>query len=162
MAAGDTLFFWDAASGKPHVTVPATLDVRKGHVVLDFDDTNDQATWFVGVLPQNYGGGDFLIVLKWTSSTADGGNTNWLTGIERHSPTYDLEGFNFFGMVTIAAGSPSNEGELETDSGTLTATAASDPLAGETFRLFIQRFASNPTDTMLGDAELIAVELREA
>ena len=75
MASGDSLLVFDPLSNRPPTADYATVDLRNGFVVLDFDDTTDEAAVFHAVVPSHYGGGNLVAVLNWTSTTATTGNT---------------------------------------------------------------------------------------
>jgi len=74
MASGDSLLVFDPLSNRPPASNNASVDLRNGFVVLDFDDTTNEAALFHAVLPSHYGDGQLLAVVTWTSSTAITGN----------------------------------------------------------------------------------------
>jgi hypothetical protein len=159
MASGDTLAVWGAAAAIPPSADYATLDVRNGHVVLDFDDSTDESVCFVGVLPSHYGGNGIKAVLTWTLTSDEdtGHHVGWSASAERHPVGFDLDSDDFtvvtqgFVWLTAAAGEITRTPLSLADTSTF--------LAGESFRLRIQRLAAS--DSAEGDAELLAVELRE-
>jgi hypothetical protein len=159
MATGDTLAVWGAAAAIPPAANFATLDVRNGHLVLDFDDTTAESVHFTGVLPSHYGGNGVVAVLTWTV-TSDGNSEHqvgWGARAERHPVGFDLDGDNFTSVVQAYAWLSTEPGAVQRTYMPLDETSAF--VAGESFRLRIQRMAAD--DSAVGDAELLAVELRE-
>jgi hypothetical protein len=158
MASGDTMAAWDALAARSPSTNYPTLDLRNGHVVLDFDDTTDETTYFFGLLPAHYGGGDFTAVVKWMATTATSGDVDWEAAFERHSSSVDLDSDSFGTDGTASQTTAATNGAVSTAS--ISVSPATTPAAGESFRLRINRNAN--ADDMVGDAELLSVELREA
>jgi hypothetical protein len=93
------------------------------------------------------------------ATTATTGNVRWRVALERGNTDLDADSFD-----TAAEGN----GAANATSGTPTTTSITlttiDSIAvGEPCRLRISRVGSDATnDTMTGDAELIAVEIRSA
>ena len=161
MATGDTLAIWGPLAALPPANGYATLDVRNGHAVLDFDAAADESMVFGGVLPAHYGGGDLDIELHWTSTSATSGNVRWLAALEKTSGTdIDADGFGTASSATAAA--PAAAGTLTKSTLNVSAADAGNPTAGDALRLKVTRDADDAADSMTGDAELWAVHLREA
>jgi hypothetical protein len=161
MALGDTLVIWGPLSGLPPASGYATLDVRNGHAVLDFDAAADESVVFGAVLPAHYGGGDLAIELHWTSTSATSGNVRWLAAVEKTSGAdIDADGFGTASAATAAA--PASAGTLTKTTLNVSAGAAGNPAAGDALRLKITRDADDAADTMADDAELWAIHLSEA
>jgi hypothetical protein len=162
MAANETLAIWEAIGGIPPSSSAATLDVRNGHVVADFDADANESIYFVSVLPKHYAGGSIACKLHWMATSATSGNVRWSAAFERleaGSPDLDSNGFQTAVEATGAANAAS--GKLTVTS--LTLTALDGAVAGDAFRIAVTRVANDATnDTMTGDAELFAVELVEA
>ena len=70
MASGDSLLALDPLSNRPPAANYASVDLRNGFVVLDFDDTSNEKSLFLAVLPSHYSGGQIETIVTWTSSTA--------------------------------------------------------------------------------------------
>jgi len=160
MASGDTLAAWGAAAAIPPSADYGTLDVRNGHLVLDFDDTTVESVCFVGVVPSNYGGGGLSAVVTWmvTSDTNTGHQVGWGASAERHPVGFDVDSDNFTTVTQVYTWLTSEPGEVQRTLVPLASTSTF--VAGESFRLRVQRMAGD--DTATGDAELLAVELRES
>jgi hypothetical protein len=150
--------FTGYGSNQPPATNFATLDTRNSIAVLDFDDTTDESAIFVSVCPQgaNLASG-LLITLIWTASTATSGACVWDASIERMTTDIDTDSFDTAASVTATTNATSGVPNYST----ITLTTIDSLTGGDGFRLKINRDANNGSDTMTGDAELIAVEVQQ-
>ena len=161
MASGNTLCVFTPLENQPPATVYATLDTRNSHPVLDFDAATDEDAVFGGVLPRHYAGGGLTITLHWTATTATTGDVKWNVDIERMNT--DLDADSFVGANTTTTTTNGTSGIIATTAVTFTDGADMDSLAaGEAFRLKVTRDANDAADTLVGDAELHRVEIRES
>jgi hypothetical protein len=148
-----------STDNQPPATAFATLDTRNSVAVLDFDDTTDESAVFVGIIPEAASLGSGLkIRIVWTATTATSGACVWDASIERMNTDIDSDSFDTPASVTTTTSGTSgipNYSEI-------TLTTIDSVTAGDGFRLKINRDANNGSDTMTGDAELIAVEVRSA
>lgn len=160
MASGNTLAALDALSSRPPSTNYPQIDLRNGHAVLDFDDTTDETTRFALLLPSNFSGGDLLVRLAWTSTAATSGAVAWQAAAELQPSGFDLDADGFGAAASGSGAAPSNAGELVVT--TITVSPGGSQAAGDHLRLRVSRLATDAGDTMTGDAELYAVEVREA
>lgn len=167
MAAGDTLVVltMHSADIPPVVFGPvAVMDVRANVLVADFDaDATNTSLEFGFVLPRHYAGGGTNVTLIWAASSATSGNVVWDAAWKSISDDVDdLDSKAFASVQTVTAAAPSVSGEVSYDTITFTDGAQMDSAAvGEYTRLRIRRQGDNVSDTMTGDAELVAVEIRE-
>lgn len=162
MASGDTLLIFTPLHNEPPSSNPATLDTRNQHPVLDFDPTTNEDGVFSGVMPRNYGGGGVTVYLHYAMSSATSGDIDWDAAFERigdQQQDIDSDGFaaaNSVDNTTV----PGTSGNVDVVSIAFTDGAQMDSVAiGEAFRLKITRDAVS--DTAAGDAELLAVEIKE-
>jgi hypothetical protein len=162
MATGNTLLVWRAADNEPPAANYATLDTRNGHLVLDFDDTTQEAALFTGVLPRHYAAGGITVYLHWAATSATTGTVGWDVAFERigaGSQDLDADGFATAQTVT-AATVDATSGNVKITNVAIANGVNLDSIAvGEAFRVRIRRDVAN--DTATGDAELLAVELKE-
>lgn len=163
MASTDVLAVFGPLNNEPPASSFATLDVRNGHPVLDFDAAADESAVFTGILPRNYAGGGLTVNIHWAATSATSGDVRWQAAIEAiASQDIDSDGF---AAAQSASGTANGTSGVETITAiTFTAGAQMDSLAaGGAFRLRVTRDADGTTgtDDMTGDAELIAVEVRE-
>jgi hypothetical protein len=165
MASGNTLAVFTAQHAQPPTSAFATPDVRNGLLVVDFDPTTDESTVFIGILPRHYSGAGITLYLHWMASTATSGSCRWQAAFERHlagTDDSDADSFASPQSAGSAAVSPSGT-EIVTTIAYTNGAQIDGLVVGERFRLKITRDAdgTSGTDDMAGDAELVAVELRE-
>jgi hypothetical protein len=136
----------------------ATLDTRNSVAVLEFDAATQESAVFLGVISEGANLTSGLMVrLWWMGDTATSGNVRWGAAFERTGTDLDADSFDTTTEVTSAASSTSGI-EVVAE---ITCTAIDSLAAGDRFRLRIQRVATDATnDTMTGDAQLTAVEVR--
>jgi len=164
MASNDTLCVFTPHANQPPLATFATLDIRGStHMVLDFDDTTAESAQFAGILPRNYAGGGITLTLIWLATTATTGSVKWNAQFERHQDdTDDLDTDSFATAQTATGAAATTAGACQYTPIVFTNGAQIDSLAaGESFRLKITRDAVDGADTLVGDAELLSVELRE-
>jgi len=161
MASGDTLFQWRAPGPASYPASNfATPDVRNNTPVFDFDAATEEMLYILGLLPRIYGGGGLTIKLHWAASSATSGNVVWGVSMERQNTDLDSDSFASEQTATSAANGTSGIESVATI--TMTSGAQMDSLAtGDPFRMAIARKAASGSDTMAGDAELIALEIYE-
>lgn len=140
----------------------ATFDTRNSHPVLDFDDTTQETAIFTGVLPRNYSSGGITVYVHHAATSATSGTIGWDVAFERIGDSQqDIDSDGFATAQTITATTvPGTSGHVQINSVAISDGANIDSIAiGEAFRLRIRRDVAN--DSATGDAELIAVELKE-
>lgn len=161
-AAGGTKTYavFTAEHNQPPATAFATLDTRNSIAVLDFDAATDESAVFVGIIPEAASLGSGLkVFIHWMASTATSGNCRWGVQFEKSGTDLDSDSFD---TATEAHSAANGTSGIETVT-EITATTIDSLAAGDRFRLKVFRNADDATnDTMTGDAELIAVEVRSA
>ena len=155
-----TYAVFTAEHNQPPSTAFATLDTRNSIAVLDFDAATDENAVFAGIMPEAASLASGLIVrLHWMATSATSGNVRWGVQFERSNTDLDADSFDTAVEATAAANGTS--GILTTTA--ITVTTIDGITAGDVFRLKVFRNADDATnDTMTGDAELVAVEVRSA
>lgn len=158
--ASKTLARFTPRENQPPATAFATIDTRNSIAVLDFDAATDESAIFSGVIPEGANLASGLQVrLSWMATTATSGNCRWGVQIERCTTDLDTDSFD---TATEATGAANGTSGIPTYT-EITTTAIDGLTAGDTFRIKVYRNADDATnDTMTGDAELIAVEIRSA
>ncbi len=154
-----TLQVFTALDNQPPASGFATLDTRNSIAVLDFDDTTEESCVFVGCVPDNFVDFGFGISVKihWMATSATSGNCRWGVQFENMNTDADTDSFS----VAVSGHSTTNATNGIPTTTTITSTSIDSLANGNFFRLKIYRAANDATnDTMIGDAELIAVELR--
>lgn len=151
-----------ALHNQPPATNYATLDTRNGHLVLDFDGATNESAIFGAVLPPGYGGGGLTAELHYAMTAATSGDVDWDVALERigdQQQDLDSDGFGAAKSVNNTS-VPATAGLVDVVSVSFADGSEMDNLAaGEAFRLRVTRDAVS--DTAAGDAELLAVVLRE-
>ena len=162
MASGDTLVVFTALHNEPPSSDFATLDTRNSHPVLDFDDEIKEAAVFRGIMPRHYGGGGVTVYLHYALSSAITGDTDWDASFERiGDQQQDLDADVFAAANSVDTTTvPGTSGDVDIVSIAFTDGAEMDSIAvGSSFRLKIER--DSPNDSASGDAELVAVGIKE-
>jgi hypothetical protein len=154
-----TYAVFTAGDNQPPASSFATLDTRNSIAVLDFDDASTESAVFVGIMPEAASLGSGLIVnLDFMATTATSGNVRWSVAFERCTTDLDADSFDTATAATVATSGTSGI----VSAGSITCTAIDGITAGDLFRLRVQRLGADAADTMTGDAELVAVEVRSA
>lgn len=157
----NTYLVFNAFNAQPPATAFATFDTRNSIAVLDFDDgATNEATSFVSVIPEgaNLTSG-LKIRLHWMATSATSGVVRWGVQLERGDTDLDADSYDTAEEANATA--PATAGIPTVTE--ITTTNLDGLTAGDFFRLRVYRDSSDTTnDTMTGDAELIAVEVRSA
>jgi hypothetical protein len=154
-----TYAVFTALNNQPPSTGFATLDTRNSIAVLDFGDTGTASAVFLGVMPEGASLGSGLIIsLRWMATSATSGNVRWSVALERCNTDLDSDSFD----TSVEATATTNGTSGVPTTTNITITTIDGITAGELFRVRIQRLGADAADTMSGDAELVAVEIRSA
>lgn len=156
-----TYAFFTPLENQPPASNFATLDTRNSIAVLDFDDTTEEAAIFNAVMVEAASLGSGLIVnLHWMATTATTGACRWGVQFMVMNATTDNDSDSFDTAVEATTTTEGTSGETATTS--ITITTIDSMTAGVPYRLKVYRDTTDGADTMTGDAELIAVEIRSA
>ena len=163
MAAGNTLLIFHPYNNEPPASNFATLDMRNLHPCLDFDAATNESAVFSGVMPQHYAGGGVSCRIWWGAATATTADTVWTMAFRAiEDDADDIDASHTYDFNTVTDTAPSASGEFTAAVITFTNGAAMDNVgAGDLFLLRITRNADDGADSMSGDAQLMAVEIRE-
>ena len=162
MASGNTLLVFTPLNNEPPASAPAIFDTRNGHPVLDFDDTTNESAIFTAIMPRHYAGGGLTVYLHYAMSSAESGDVDWDVAFERiGDQQLDIDADSFAAVQSVDNTTvPGTTGLVDVVSVGFTDGAQMDSVAaGEAFRLKVTRDAAS--DTGVGDAELVAVEIKE-
>lgn len=163
MASGDSLLIFLPMHNEPPGSNYATLDLRNAHPVLDFDASANESAVFTGVMPQSYDGGGVTVYLHYAMSSAVANTVDWDVAWEKiGDQQLDIDGDSFAAVNSVDDTTvPGTSGLVDVVSVAFTDGVDMDSVAaGESFRLKVTRDAVS--DDATGDAELVAVELRES
>lgn len=155
-----TIAVFTPRNNYPTATTFATLDTRNSIAVLDFDDATIESATFLSIIPEATNLTNGLIVrINWMATTATSGNVRWRVALERSNTDLDVDSFD---TAAEANGTTSATSGIPTIT-SISLSAIDSVAVGEIYRLRISRVGNDVTnDTMTGDAELIAVEVRSA
>lgn len=162
MASGDTLLVFTPACNEPPASNAATPDLRNGHPVLDFDAATNESAVFTGIMPRNYAGGGVTVYLHYAMTSATSGTVDWDVAFERiGDQRLDIDADSFADVNSVDDTTvPDAAGKVDVVAVAFTDGADMDSVAvGESFRLKVTRDAAS--DDATGDAELVAVEIKE-
>lgn len=164
MASGDLLAAFSPLNYEPPASLYALLSVRNQHPTLVFDSaTQWTAVWTCPRMPTNYAGGNLVVAVLW-SAVPTTGNVGFGSTFERVlAGTLDIDADNWATEQIITATTVSGTSGislLTTVTHTAGATGTSSVAAGDAFRLRIRRDVA--TDTAAGNAEVLAVSVKEA
>ncbi len=156
-----TLVSFNPKQGQPPASNFATNDLRNSHPVLDFDDTTNEDTVFSFVMPQNYTSGGVTVYIHYAMTSATTGDIDWDVAFERiGDQQQDLDTDSFATALSLDNTTvPATSGNVDVISISFTDGAQMDSCsAGEACRIKLTRDATS--DTATGDAELVALEIR--
>lgn len=168
MASGDVVGIIYAII--PPASLYATPDVRLGgsppnesFPVWDFDDSALEHLDLFCVLSPTYSGNGLTIQIVWSATSATSNNVVWNAAIRRIADDVeDADASHVYNYNASFATAPNVSGEVSYDNITFLSGSEMDGLvAGEHFVLRIRRNATSINDTMVGDAELWSLVIKE-
>lgn len=163
MASGDTIAVFTPFQNEPPAASFATLDLRNGHPVLDFDGSVDEEAVFTGVMPDHYAGGGVTVKAHVAFTSATSGTANIEISFERMTGL-DIDA-DSFATMTDGAATPNGTTGIETIVSINFADGAAmdSVVVGDLFRLKLRRDAdgTNGTDDVTTDMELLGIEIVE-
>ena len=165
MASGNTLVVFTPLQNESPASAFATFDTRNAVPVLDFDDTTDESAEFGGFMPRHYAGGGITVTVGWMATSAITGTIS--LDVAFKSVTDDADDLDTKAYAAANNANPTTASASgEVDYATITFTDGADMdsvAAGEYFRMIVTRDANGTTSTddLVGDMELVFVEIRE-
>jgi hypothetical protein len=127
---------------------------------LAFDASADEAC-VAKLKIKNYGSGNITAILTWYADTATTGNVVWGAAIAAITPSTDTQNVEtdaFATETTVTGGASGSAQALVNHS--ITISNLDSVAANDVVFLRVRRIGSNGSDTMSGDAILVAVELQ--
>ena len=163
MASGDTLVVFTAQGSIATATNFAYADARNNHPVVAYDATTGSAAMFEAVMPRHYAGGGVTVYLHWSAATATTGETRWSTAWERLEESgTDTDADSCAARIASDSTCTATSGAIRILPLVHTNGAQMDSVAvGEGFRLQVEREAAANSDNMVGNAQLVKVEIKE-
>jgi hypothetical protein len=168
-----TLAVFTPRDNQPPQISFATLDTRPAGtnsslLVLEFDSAAFESAEFIGVINSNVSLAAGVVVrIWWVAATATSGNVSWQALLERTADKdLDVDHLSVAPQTGVVFNSGTGSAPATNGVETVTAITIANVgalAAGDRFRLRIARVANDAVnDTMAGDAQLIAVEVRVA
>lgn len=153
-----TITTFTARDNNPPAANFATLDTRNSVLVLEFDSATDESAVFIGYIPDNaILTNGFKTRISWMADTATSGNVRWGVQYEADGTDLDSDSFDTASLATSSANATCGIESIAE----ITSTSIDSLSAGDRFRLKVYRDADDAVnDTMSGDAQLIALEVR--
>lgn len=161
MASGNTLVTFFPTDNEPAAANMATPLTRNSHPTLRFDDTTQEIAVFTGIMPRHYAGGGVTVYLHASLVSATTGTLGWDVSFERMDAATDIDADSYASAQAVTPATvPGTSGFPLVLNAAVTNGANMDSIAvGDAFRLRVRRDVAN--DTATGDAELLAVEIKE-
>jgi len=150
---------WTAREGVPPDSGFATQDVRNAHTTVVFSDGATETIFFEGVMPESYDGTSLDVQIAWTGVPTTGA-VRWGAAFEDIDAATDIDVDSFEPNQLATSTTAATSGIRTLTTITFTSGQADGPVAGQPFRLRIQRIGADAADTMAGDAELLTVQVR--
>jgi len=171
MASGDSLLIFRATDNEPpdadaapvNSVLSASADEPDNVLyALDFDDgaTNEFAV-FSAVMPRQYGGGGVTVTLVWFSGAATTGNARFEVAFKSLGDSDSVNKVSAAAQVTTDT-TDGTAKDLTYATIAFTDGAQMDSVAvGEMFQLRVNADSADAGHTLVGDARLIMVEIKE-
>lgn len=151
-------FFAEEATSPPINN--ATIITRNKHRLLAFDDSTDEFALFHGVFHYAYTIGDINIHFDWVAASATTGDVVWAIEFQKIvAGGHDIDSDSFASMVTATGSANATNGIVTRTTMTLTNAQVDSVAGGDPFVIRTRRNASNASDTLVGDAQLLRLSL---
>ena len=143
-------------------SAPAAASSRNEHPLIAFDDTTDENIVFHALASRDYSDGALTVDLDWVAATATTGDVMWTAAFERIAPGgQDIDSDGFATIQKATSTTNGTSGIVTRTSITFTQAQADAIAAGDAFRLRVTRDANDGADTLVGDAQLLRVTIRQ-
>ncbi len=150
------LSFFTPLDNIPPAAGFATLDTRNSIPVLNFDAALNESGVFQGVIPT---GSNLIsgirVLVEWIAPTSVTGNVVW--GASFENANHDLDSDSFDIVTTGVSAANATAGIISTLS--LNCTEIDSLSQGDSYRLKIVRSGGNASDTLIGDAQLLYLDI---
>jgi hypothetical protein len=161
MASGDLLCVFRPGNNEPPATAFATDGVRGVRRVLEFDAATNQAACFVGLMPDQYSDATGVdVTIKCMGDDNNAAHAAYFNVyFEKLNTDLDADSYD---DATADYGNPNGTAGIPWDVKVVVPKANMDGVvAGDAFRLKIERDADNESDDVTGDVQVFLVEVRE-
>ena len=140
---------------------PAAEVDRNNQCVLEFDASTIEETRWSEFMPGAYAQGGLTVIIEWIALSDTSGDVLWGVAFERHGPSDDLDDDDFATEKTAVGTAPATAGVTQQTSITFSDAEIDGIQAGEHFRIRIRRVASDSSDTMTNEAQLVGWQITQ-
>lgn len=162
MASQNTLAVFNPGANEPPSSAYAQFNTRNNHPTLDFDATTPEISYFSGVVPSQYAGGGITVDVHWMATSATSGDVVWGVAYEEMDANHNDLDADAFGTETTGAGTANGtSGKVTKTSLNISHVNCGSPAVGDAFRIKVRRVADSGSDTMVSDAQLLEVGVKE-
>ena len=159
---GNQLATFDPNMATFPATAPAAATSRNEHPLIAFDDTTDENIIFHYVMSQDYAEGNLTVDIHWLAASATTGDVKWNVQFETLAPLgQDWDNDSFAAVQTVTSTTAATSCIATRTSIPLTRAQADTISKGGAFRLRVTRDADDAGDTMVGDAQIGGVLIRQ-
>lgn len=161
MATGNSLALF-LPPGEGPASNYATFGARNGHHCLEFDAATDESAIWSFVIPAHYSGGGITVRVYWAGASATTGSIVLMGAWERiDDEGLDVDADSFAADVSGTFAAPGTTGMVQYSEIAFTNSEIDGLLVNELARFRLTRDANNVSDDMSGDAQILAVAVRE-
>jgi len=140
---------------------PAVANSRNGHPVLNYDDTIEEKVIFDSKIQSGYDGEDINVDIDWIAEAATSGAVTWGIEFERNTPGgNDIDSDSFAAQQIGNSTTAGTSGIITRTTITLTQAQADGVIAGDYFRMRVERVTSDGGDNMSDDAQILRIVVR--
>lgn len=140
---------------------PAEEHSRNNHPVISYDYVTDESAIFTSAMSKDYSNGDISVNVDWVSNETVG-SVVWSVQFETNSEGgNNINSDSFASQQAIVSDTSSESGVIKRASIVFTNTQADDISAGDAYRLKVKRLATNVSDDMTDDAEIVMITLNK-
>jgi hypothetical protein len=141
----------------------ATTGTRNNHQYIAFDAATDECVYFEGALDVSYASNGLEVDIDFMAASATSGSAGWLTAFEAYDGATDLDSDSFGTQKSVSQSTAGTSGITVRATTTHSSSEIDSIAAGWSYRLRICRDGDGSvvTDSMTGDAQVLAVIVRE-
>jgi hypothetical protein len=150
-AANQAIHTFRAVDNEAPTSNPATVVSRNDHDLLAFDDTTDESAMFAGLTSSRFhtNSARLEVAVYWVAASATANAVRWDMAFENDT------------AQSVTTTTDATSGVLNVSTITFTSSQIDSLTAGTPFRLKVTRDANHAADTLVGDAQVKFVVVRE-
>jgi len=155
-----TMSRYNANDAQIPAAAGAAVSSRNGHPLVAFDDSDDESCIFNDTMNEDYVTTRTLdVIIQWAAApVAVVGDVKWNVEWERIAPGgQDLDVDGFAAAKTVTTTTSATNGVTVSSTISFTQAEADGIDTGDAFRLRVTRDADDGGDTLIGDAQVLAV-----